>query len=1127
MRISVLQILRKVTPDIYTHLLVFIVLVGLIAPTAIYNMPHGTDVYTHLVYTKIMSQETSLHDFYQECSKKGFLNGLHYPYGLWLFASAVKKVTTIDLARVPIVVPIFNLIVLIYLYYILSKKSLVVSSNLSKYSVISLIILLSIPIKALNIINYSSSIFFSSILIFVIYLILYEDNVVRKYALLIPTIFVFVVSHAGTTFFLLNFLVIFSIVFSFFNRKVNLHSIFLIILILLSYHLAITLTPWINEQYIDKGRLIISVGNLFYKISQIPLFKEMAKNVYIQIFVDNNILYYIFITSTTYCVSYLITFTPKYDEIKKRLIKLSPAAVPLGIRRLPHTYPFWVIWLNPIYVFLAVIGFFKAHRNVKVLLITLAIILLPSAYVAGARGLRELEYFFIILPVAAAQGFYIIEEKLREKISKSLSKKIFVFTLSLLFFLQAVTIVVLGNYLYFPLISLEGHERNGLEWLSKIGSPDEGATGGAYGDRIFVYGNKIPPDTTFVAAGAEAKRFEKDLYGVHFTNEKYFPKDLYSTFGVKYYILSERTFKLYNEKPNKIKMNENEDLDKIYSSKDIFTIYKYIPTPTKRVNLKSNIIFGTEPIIKDAGTSFLVKTEDYKVRISKEKPKIMYIGNLTQNYLGEGEEHIFLEIYDFKNSYFYVLDEDVEYEKVILGTNVLIYEGVLKGVNGSKIVSIKVAYEFFEHAFKRTIEVDNEFSSNIINTRCLIDLTLLANHFEFGGVNRIIKRTIYPNEDYSLIKDKKFSWIYISGSGNDGIYIKYEPTSQFPAKILYKGLVGYKGYALIRIYQSQEIVFPGERARVVQWFSLGGFEDAEKRVEEHTFVSLYLYPNGKLPLIVTGKIDRTPSDEWMKGFETLKEMGAREYILAAETNISGLSSDLKVKVIPVYNVKRHSMSLSNFSNGVYTRGVPDEQTFEVLKKSKVSYILGKVIPAPFEYLYEEGYRIPQVLKFRGEQTGIVLLPISSPTLDERNKIINRNKLIRVVDAASDTDGILVFKWNADMFNKHGNYEVIEEVVKYAKSKGYEFMSPERVAEHVKKLQNVTLQVSSDNEKIIIIVQNRGKAIDGLTLKVKLRNKPSAVSGAEIVREVKKDNTILVYLSTDIPPTGSKEIMIKP
>ena len=128
MRISVLRTLGKVTPDIYTALLIFIVLVGLIVPTAIYNMPHGTDVYTHLVYTKIMSQETSLHDFYQECSKKGFLNELHYPYGLWLFASAVKKVTAVDLVQVSIVVPIFNLIVLIYLYYTFSRKFLIVFS---------------------------------------------------------------------------------------------------------------------------------------------------------------------------------------------------------------------------------------------------------------------------------------------------------------------------------------------------------------------------------------------------------------------------------------------------------------------------------------------------------------------------------------------------------------------------------------------------------------------------------------------------------------------------------------------------------------------------------------------------------------------------------------------------------------------------------------------------------------------------------------------------------------------------------------------------------------------------------------------------------------------------------------
>jgi len=1106
----------------YIFLLVFIILAGLVVPTAIYGIPHGTDVYTHLVYTKIMSKTTSLHDFYQECSRKGFLTGLDYPYGLWLFASLTTKIAGISPIKASILLPLVNLAITATVYYLFARKSLNVATNLEKYSLISVIMLLSIPYEAIGVVNFSPSMFFMGILIFILYLTLYEEDVIKKYLLLALTVPVLVASHAGTTIFLLSFLIVYSIIYSTLNKKVNVDLIFLIILILFSYHFIITSTPWINGQYIDKGRFIISVGDLFYKVFRNPLFKDISENVYTEIFVDNNTLYYIFVVSTVYTVSYLLTYI-RLDGIKKRLKKLkqfSFAAAPLGVSRLPHTPPFWAVWLNPVYVFLAAIGAFKADRTIKALLISLIIVLLPSAYVAGARGLRELHYFFVILPIVAAQGFYTVERKIKNFGKTAILKKVLLFSLSLLFFLQAVVIVMVGNYFYFPKISLQEHEKSGLEWLSGVGKPNEGATGSAYGDRIFVYGDKIPPDTTFVSAGAETVRFYRDLHDAHFTTREYPLKDLYSTFGVKYYILSKRTFKMYEEGPEKIKMNENEYLDRIYSSQNIFSIYKYITSPTKRVNLVSRVSYGSEPLIKDAGTSFLVQTEDYKVRISKEKPKVLYIGNSTSNYLGDGEEYEFLSVRTWENSYFYVLDEDVNYEKITLGKNVLTYEGTLKGSNDSKIATIRITLEFFEHAFRRTVEVCNDISGSSISIEYADDLTLLANYFKFGGAGKIIDRRIYPNEDYSLIKDKKFSWIYIRGSGNDGIYIKFEPTSPFPAKILYKGLVGYEGYALIRIYVSQEWIWPGEEVKIVQWFSIGNFEDAKKRIDKHTFVSMCPYPN-KPPLIIIGIKKGELSSEWLRGLEVLKELGAKEYVLAGGKNAS--ISGMDIKIIPILDVKNPNLPECK---GVYAPSL-NKLALEVLNESGVSYVLGKVIPVPFEYLYEEGYRLPKLLEFQGKNTGIVLLPISFPALDERNRVVSRDSLHRVIDAALDYDGILVFKWNANMLDRSGNYEVIKEAVNYAIAKGYEFADPEEVAEYVKKLQNIALEISSESGRIAITVYNEGnEPVKNLTLKVRLKSNPSAISGAELVRSVRKDNTVLVYLSTDVPPSGNKKIAIK-
>ena len=540
------------------------------------------------------------------------------------------------------------------------------------------------------------------------------------------------------------------------------------------------------------------------------------------------------------------------------------------------------------------------------------------------------------------------------------------------------------------------------------------------------------------------------------------------------------------------------------------------------------MIFECEPLVLDAGTSFIVETSYYKVRLSKEKPKVIYIGDNIHNYLGEGEEHLFLSIYDFKKDYFYILDE-LKYDRVTLGNNIVIYEAVLKdNENESKpIVKIRVIYEFYKYAFKRTIEIYNSYSSGLINIdEFSDDLTLLADYFEFGGVKKLIRRTIYPNQDYSLIKDKKFKWIYINGSGNNGMYIEYEPTTQLPAKVLYKGLIGYKGYALVRIYLSHEKVYPGESIRIVQWFSLGELKEAKENVERCKFISIYLYPDGKLPLIVIGQTDEI-DDKWLEGFKLLKNLGIKEYILAIMNNDVKLPSsmDLKVITIPTYHSEGFTNS-TNF-NGVYVNDVPDEYTFNVLNNLNVKYIFGKVVPAPFEYLYEEGYRIPKILRIEDKQTNMVLLPISSPVLDERHRTINEEKLFRVITVASDNDDILVFKWNADLINMGSNYVIIKRALNYAKMEGYEFVSPEKIAEHIKKLQNVTLKVHSEEKKIVILVQNKGKEeINGLTLRVKLKDKPSAVFGGEIVRSVEKGDKTVIYVSTDVPALGSKAVIIR-
>ncbi len=1105
----------------YWHILIFyIVLICLLIPTIIYRIPHGSDVYTHLVYTKIMGKSNSIYNFYDICKKLCFHMGLNYPYGLWLLTSVVVKITQIGLIKASVIVPTISLCVLLVVYYKFAMRSLNVK-NRERYALLSLVMLLSIPYETLGIVNYSPSMFFSSIVIFLLYILFYETNAIRKYLLMFITIFTITLSHTGTTIFLLSFFIIYSLISSSIDKRVNVDTILALVMLFTSYHIVVTATPWINEQYIDKGTFILSIGKLFTKLTHWTIFNEISENLYSEIFIKNNIIYYIYIISTIYLFSYLLTFI-SLDGIRrwlKRLREVFLGSAPLGVSRLPHSPPFWVIWLNPIYVALGVIGGFKVDKRIRSLLLSLMIVLIPSAYVAGPRGLRELHYFYIILPIIAAQGFYVLENRIRSSKRSMLLKKAVISILAFLFFVQVLIIPILGNYVYFPKIGLSQYEREGLSWLSKVGSPNEGATGGAYGDRIFVYGDKIPPETTTVSAGSETVRFYRDLHEAHFTTKVEPLTDLYSTFGVKYYIVSKRTFKMYKEKPSELKMDENPALDKIYvsTSKDLFEMYKYIPSPTKRVDLSTKIVYGKEPIAKDAGTSFLVQTDYYKVRISKGKPKILYLGNLTNNYFGDGEEYLFVSIHGWKDNYFYVLDEDVKFDEVILGKNVVVYRGSLKNKNGSTIADIEVTYEFFEKAFKRTIEIHNDLP-DVISVEFADDLTLLATNFKFGGCGKTIYRTIYPNQDYSLIKDKKFKWIYIYGAGNGGILIEFEPTSAYPAKVLYKGLIGYEGYALVRIYLTHYNVFPEESVKITQWFGLGKFKEAKSRIENSTTVKIYPYPSGILPMIVLGKADDLNS-KIIERLKDLKKLGIDEYVLVTDKEIPKDRLPSNVKVI--FTIDKVNVS----AKGVYLKGIPNERLLDTLERKGVDYVIGKNIPKPFEYLYEEGYRLPKILWMHNRSSGIVLLPVSSPMLTKNTKKFDMRDAIRVVDAAGKSNGILIFRWDPDVLFKYDGD--IKSIVAYAKSRGYTFVDPERIAEYTLKLDNVRLNISVGSSNVTIKIYNDGEdKLDGLALTVKLDKRPKTVMGGKIVKVIREGKRILAYVSTDVPPHGVRTIRIE-
>jgi len=832
-----------------------------------------------------MSSTHSLSDFYKLCLEDGYL-GYEYPFGLWLFGSIIIKVTNIDLVNLALTVPLINLCVLCVLYYSYAKKF-----GLSRnQATLSLAFLLSMPVIATDILGFETDVFVMPFIIAMLHLLPPEKaqwiSNWRNLILIVIFMFTLCFSHTGTYIFFLSLMVAYLVLYSAILGKFHRYAFFAFISLVVIYPLIVGIFPHIHLQYIDKGRILLSIGNLMASKLYLIFMKDLTEIIYEGFIVDVNPVYPVFLGSIVYIICKLAlllnskagNFLAKIKSYFRNILFSVPVIG--SVRYLSHTLPFWPIWLGPIHVALAMIGALRTDKKLLALLLSLIVVTVPTGYLAKERALREIEYLFIIIPILSVIGLYHVKRKIRLH-TKGKIKKVIIFVGLVGIFSSIVFLPVIANFYYHPLISGASYEREGLSWLSKIGVPGEGVAGAGYGHRISVYSNKIPPDEAFIAYGTELRNFEVDHHRVFFSlDAEEYAKDLYASFGVSYLISSERVLRNLGKTGGfkYLKLDYNKLLDKIYSSEKHFSIYRYIKVTVKRVNIPTMLNFKDSPIVEDAGNTFVVKTNYYKTKLSKASPDIVYLGNKTTNFLGEGgiAEYLFIEAPD---PHYFTL-ENLAYSSILLGNNQIVYTASLKD-KGENLGTLVVKYTFFEKAFKREIIVSNDWIDRTMFVQYTMRFFTPLQYFTFQlDMNKLEKRVMYPCDDYVELKDIKFNKFYIS-DGNSGIYIHYENTAPYPNYILYTGSKDYDYYLID--HSLEKYLSPSESIHIAQWFSIGNSEIAYENIEDYRWISVYPYPKGKKPLILVSYIDslnRISNESFnalLVAFDKLRESGVTNY----------------------------------------------------------------------------------------------------------------------------------------------------------------------------------------------------------------------------------------------------------
>ncbi|RLI78381.1 hypothetical protein DRP05_07350 [Archaeoglobales archaeon] len=1104
----------------------YVLLFGYVLPTLVYiDLPYGTDAFTHLIYTDLMATTNSLNEFYEKNLENGYI-GYDYPFGMWMFGSIVSKITGTELFQLSLLIPFGCLVTLILLYYQYSS----VFNQSKEIRIFSILFLLSTPSIVLSILGYSTSIFAMFIDVIIIYLLLNKDiNIVKRFILINIFVFLLCITHTGTYLFMIFLSMTIFLIFAAISGKLHKESYFLTLLILGYYIVSMQIFPQIHSQYIGKGRILLSIGE-FMSLGPLTM-KQILEMFYNQLLVNLSMSFIVFWMSFLFLAGYLMTWINRYisKAFKDFRVSIYQALLPAGLTStISHGPIFWPVWLGPINVILAAIGVLRTKNPLILsLIISIPIIALPSGVFAGERALRELFYMFLIVPPLSAIGFSTIKEHF-SKIKMPKLRSGFAVASYLIILLSITAIPVIGNLYYHQNISGSEYEIDGMKWLAKIGSSEEGATG-PVGARLAIYSKKIPVKVLSVTAGSEMSRLSKDEFYAYFRSQSEdYTKDLLASFGINYLVSTNKIFRIYGQTPLNLTVDSNKQLDKIYASKNFFSIYRQIPSKIRVANISPQINFDEGIMIKDAGGGYLVDTEYYRIRLSKETPEIQYIGTKLQNYLGEGG---FADILDLdllapdRKEVIYGLHE-IPYSEIILGKNQIIYMTTIK-TGGQKMATVSVKYSFFERAFKREIFVANDWSDNFMRVGYTAKIYSPLDMFKIKyGVN-VEKRRLYPNDDYVLLKDTKFNEMFIHHNGT-GILIKYEQNVPYPNKILYTGSV--TGYYMVNqiIDPFQNELSPSESIVISQWISVGDEDSVEENIDRYS-LSIYPFPYGIKPLVLVsylGDLNNVSSSKLStiknvhKSFEQHQVPHYFE-IVNAESDLSipnGITKEViyssKTWELPD-NIKIGGYYPKNFKYGL--------ELIRSLEKRNVKFVFSKEVPPPYNVYWKEGIRMPRFAYIEGKETSTILIPISKPVIKRGDIYPDFKSMADVIESSASYDSLTVFRWDSIFLNNSEVQKMALSILDYGKRRDLTIEDPYKLASHLVLLKNVSINVYVDDESKLIeakITNKNNKPISGLTLRIDLSSKPE-IENAKLLY----GNKNTWYITTDLMSNESKTIKI--
>ena len=929
--------------------------------------------------------------------------------------------------------------------------------------------------------------------------IAYRDTIEWRFLpLLLLSVFIIVISHTGTFIFLLCFTIVYFLLYCLVWGKFSRLYFIAILSTLVIYIISLNWFPQISNQYEVKSSLFLTVADFMTsKLSFLPL-GDLGRVFYENLMVGQQFIYVIIFGAIIFTLGKIFLFIHRHVAAYITNAKHAFPVI-LPIQNLSHSVAATPIWIGPLQSVFSIFGAFLLDNRGKCILISALICtLLPDWFntsqgiFADTGALREVSYLVIIIPITAALGFgavikYISDHTISHK--KIVQGLIWFLVLS-----AAIITPTLATTYYLPRIAGENYVINGMKWLGQTGDPTDKVAG--YGYRTVPIYTNMTDSSYGLQSGSETRTYTKLLKGIYFSSDEKTVNEFVSRFGTKYLISSDKILANLGNTRQNATIDNNTAVNKIYSSNDlgIYEVTSFSGSSVSSQNLGDNVT------LERAGSSLAIRSPKYMIILDEKTPSVERIGTPYQNMLGEGFFRETLRITgsgqktDLNQ---YSLDS-LNFTQEVSG-NRIIYRTTLKNTqNGSStnLASLKVVYHFYRDMIEREYIISNDWEeTGGSSPRKTISLSndLFTGMSDFVVINDQGRqeRHIYESED-AIVKNDKIVGLYVT-DGDKGIFIKYGSTSPYPSSLTYKGSTIYN-MSSISITQANQIN-PGASLHTIQYISVGDAESAEQEIMNHAGIVLENYPNGEIPLIITGL--RTPTTDMLDGgaqeagYGIIKDSGLAysEAVLpiAQQGDTNGtpdtmnntdpnllVSPDTLPRELPTVNLQaiaaagiqligvqstgtryidshdtqeRNIASLFEYAKGqdVTLAGfMPSSlsynlDTLEILQQHQVDYVLAIPVNPPIKGIYDQGFRNPEIAYYHSNPTGMILLPVSYPLSSSLlyqgtpEDIYSSWKTI--IDQAAMNNEMVLFVWRANDMGTPAYSDEFLDIIAYARSRG--------------------------------------------------------------------------------------------